>query len=50
MDIRFAEPIKIEHYMKSTAIQKDIAYALDPAKFKVTRLDEAMAAIKKHNE
>jgi esterase/lipase/1-acyl-sn-glycerol-3-phosphate acyltransferase len=24
-DIRFGEPIKIEHYMKSTAIQKDIS-------------------------
>jgi esterase/lipase/1-acyl-sn-glycerol-3-phosphate acyltransferase len=25
VDIRFAEPIKIEHYMKSTAIQKDVS-------------------------
>ncbi len=25
VDIRFGEPIKIEHYMKSTAIQKDIS-------------------------
>lgn len=31
-------------------MHKDIADALDPQKFKVTRLDEAMAAIKKHNE
>ena len=31
-------------------MHKDIADALDPQKFKVTRLDEAMAAIKKHNQ